>query len=255
MAKKITRRAFVGGALTAAGTVIAAPAILRGQNLNNKLNLAIIGCGGRGADNLKSVASENIVALCDVNGRRSTPPRRSIRRPGRSPTSASCSTTPSEFDAVVVSTCEHTHAFATLPALQARQARLLREAADAQHLGGPRHPRGRREGEGRHADGHADPRQRQLPPRGRAGPERRDRAGARGARLGRPGVGLAEPRSSEAEQGHRLRHERPAEGVDPVPAGPGLGPVARAGAGAAVQRGLLSRARSGIAGGISATAR
>ena len=41
--------------------------------------------------------------------------------------------------------------------------------------------------EGGHPDGHADPRQRQLPPRGRADSIGRDRAGARGARLGRAG--------------------------------------------------------------------
>jgi len=44
-----------------------APALIRAQNLNNKLNIAIIGSGGRGASNLESVTSENIVALCVVN--------------------------------------------------------------------------------------------------------------------------------------------------------------------------------------------
>src|SRR5258705_9372553 len=43
----ITRREFVGRAL-AAGLVSGAPAFLRGQNLNNKLNIAFIACGGRG---------------------------------------------------------------------------------------------------------------------------------------------------------------------------------------------------------------
>src|SRR5262245_14396588 len=62
-----TRRQFLSraaavGALSLAG----APAILRGRNLNEKLNIAIIGSGGRGAGNLQAVARENIVALCDV---------------------------------------------------------------------------------------------------------------------------------------------------------------------------------------------
>ena len=64
----LTRREFVGTALSAAGVVAGAPALLRGQNLNNKLNLAIIGAGGRGAANLKGLLSENIVVLCDVSG-------------------------------------------------------------------------------------------------------------------------------------------------------------------------------------------
>ena len=38
--RSLTRREFVGSALGAAGVVAGAPAILRGQNLNNKLNLA-----------------------------------------------------------------------------------------------------------------------------------------------------------------------------------------------------------------------
>src|SRR5580765_5138120 len=84
----MTRREFVGGALTAAGMVAGAPALLRGRNLNNKLDVAFIACGGRAKDNIKelvinpesaaaagravatAVAShpdENVVALCDVN--------------------------------------------------------------------------------------------------------------------------------------------------------------------------------------------
>jgi hypothetical protein len=39
----------------------------RGQSPNNKLNIAIIGVGGRGGSNLSGVSGENIVALCDVN--------------------------------------------------------------------------------------------------------------------------------------------------------------------------------------------
>src|SRR2546423_13326743 len=42
---RMTRRQFVGRAL-AAGLVSGAPAFLRGQNLNNKLNIAFIACGG-----------------------------------------------------------------------------------------------------------------------------------------------------------------------------------------------------------------
>src|SRR3954467_3694259 len=37
---------------------------------NDRLNLAIVGCGGQGAANLDKVAGENIVALCDVDDKR-----------------------------------------------------------------------------------------------------------------------------------------------------------------------------------------
>ena len=37
---------------------------------NEKLDIAVVGAGGRGAANLAGVAGENIVALCDVDERR-----------------------------------------------------------------------------------------------------------------------------------------------------------------------------------------
>ena len=55
-------RALAGAAIGA----FAAPAIVRGRNLNERLNIAVIGAGGRGGSNLHEVQSENIVTLCDV---------------------------------------------------------------------------------------------------------------------------------------------------------------------------------------------
>src|SRR5438093_628350 len=65
--RRMTRRQFVGGAMAAAGVVAGFPVLLRGRNLNDKLNIAVIGAGGRGVTDTAGVASENIVALCDVN--------------------------------------------------------------------------------------------------------------------------------------------------------------------------------------------
>ena len=62
-----TRRQFGRVVASSALGTLAVPAIVRGRNLNEKLNIAMIGVGGRGAHNLKEVASENIVALCDVS--------------------------------------------------------------------------------------------------------------------------------------------------------------------------------------------
>ena len=39
---QLTRRELLGGAVAGAGVIIGAPAFLRGQNLNNKLNIALI---------------------------------------------------------------------------------------------------------------------------------------------------------------------------------------------------------------------
>ena len=94
---------------TAVATGVA-PAFLRGQNLNSKLNIAIIGAGGRGGSNTESVATENIVALCDVNGKNLD--KAAVKYPAaRKYTDfRKVFDRAREFDAVVVSTCEHTHA-------------------------------------------------------------------------------------------------------------------------------------------------
>ena len=66
----VNRRRFVQSALAGAAGAMHAPAILRGRNLNERLNIAAIGVGGRGRSNLSNVSSQNnIVALCDVNQR------------------------------------------------------------------------------------------------------------------------------------------------------------------------------------------
>ena len=64
---RTTRRQFLQAGIAAGTVLCGAPAFLRGRNLNEKLNIACIGVGGRGASNLAGVASENIVALCDVS--------------------------------------------------------------------------------------------------------------------------------------------------------------------------------------------
>jgi predicted dehydrogenase len=141
---KLSRRKFLQTTAVVTGaSAFSAPAFLRGRNLNEKLNIAIIGSGGRGGSNLRSVESENIVALCDVNesslnfAAQRHPNARQVVDFRKIYDHAN------EFDAVVVSTCEHTHAFATLPALQLGkhvycekplthgiwEARVIREAA------------------------------------------------------------------------------------------------------------------------------
>lgn len=143
MAKPIaSRRQFLGAA--AAGALVAAPAIVRGRNLNEKLNIAVIGCGGRGGANMRSVEGENIVALCDVNSNHLNFAKK--RHPDATTTDdfRRLYDQHQRFDAVVVSTCEHTHAFATMPALKLGkhvycekplthnvwEARRIREAAE-----------------------------------------------------------------------------------------------------------------------------
>jgi predicted dehydrogenase len=69
MSSRFTRRIFMGRTAVAAAAISAAPAILRAQNVGDKLNVAVIGCGGKGASDSDGVAKtgQNIVALCDVD--------------------------------------------------------------------------------------------------------------------------------------------------------------------------------------------
>jgi predicted dehydrogenase len=118
-ARPHTRRCFLEA--TARGTtslVLGVPAVLRAASPNNKLNIAIIGCGGRGASNLSDVSGENIVALCDVNERNLDAAAVKFPRARKYFDFRKLYDDAKDIDAVVVSCAEHTHAFATLPALK-----------------------------------------------------------------------------------------------------------------------------------------
>src|SRR5262249_54832176 len=141
--EKLSRRRFLNRAAAAGAAALAAPAIVRGRDLNDRLNLAIIGAGGRGAGNLRGGQSENGGVLCELSeanlnlAAQTRPNARKIADFRKVYDYAK------EFDAVVISTTEHTHAFATMPALQLGkhvycekplthniwEARVIREAA------------------------------------------------------------------------------------------------------------------------------
>lgn len=113
-----SRRHFLATILAAS----AAPAVVR-AGAGKKLDVVIIGCGGRGAGNMGEIAGagENIVALCDVNQQNLAAAARQF--PGAKTFSdfRKLYDEFKSFDAVAVSTAEHTHAFATLPALQRKK--------------------------------------------------------------------------------------------------------------------------------------
>src|SRR6059036_2580133 len=66
----ISRRQFIYySALAASGTALTGYAKPRARSVspNEKLNIAGVGAGGKGASDLNFCSGENIVALCDVN--------------------------------------------------------------------------------------------------------------------------------------------------------------------------------------------
>ena len=69
----IARREFIGAAASATAFTIVPSHVLGGSGVtapSEKLNIACIGVGGKGFDNVRNVMSENIVALCDVDTKR-----------------------------------------------------------------------------------------------------------------------------------------------------------------------------------------
>ena len=114
-----SRRQFLGSALCLAGaTVLGIPALVRAQPAGQKLGLGFIGVGGRGADNLKALAGENIVALCDVNANALAAagpqfPNAKTYKDFRKLLEQK------DVEAVVVSTPDHTHAVAAITAIRA----------------------------------------------------------------------------------------------------------------------------------------
>ena len=123
---RASRRQFIKyGSMAAGGVALTGPYPVRGQNLNSKLNLAQIGCGGKGRSDVRIVrpAGENVVALCDVN----TPSGRTMKQiPARqSATDANFYKDYRELfdkeksiDAVDVATPDHMHAVIAATAIK-----------------------------------------------------------------------------------------------------------------------------------------
>ena len=121
-----SRRRFLQQASgTLAASALAFPALLRSQSPAKTIRLAIIGCGGRGGSNLAALLKDpNVVitAICDVDKNNldraaAQHPKARLYRDFRKLYDAPLD----DIDAVVVSTTEHTHAYATLPALLAKK--------------------------------------------------------------------------------------------------------------------------------------
>ena len=67
--KDFSRRMFLKSATAATAGVIILPNLLSCTR-SNKLNVALIGAGGRGEDNWEKLMNENIVAIADVDDNR-----------------------------------------------------------------------------------------------------------------------------------------------------------------------------------------
>ena len=118
MNRVIKRRTFLKHAAVAgAGVMVLRSGLLAaGKSPSDKLNIAVIGCGGQGWSDLQGVRGENIVALCDVNS------KNLAKAAGQFPGAKTYDDwrkclEQKDIEAVVCATTDHTHAFVSVWAL------------------------------------------------------------------------------------------------------------------------------------------
>jgi predicted dehydrogenase len=155
-----SRRQFLAQTSLAAVSTLGFPAITSARSPNSKLNLVFIGVGGRGAANIQGLVgvpfmrpkntkageapaplpepSENVIAICDVNGQNLDRAAEVFKgaKAFRDFRKLYDTIKESEIDGVVVSTTEHTHAYATMIALKMKkpvycEKPLTRDVAEA----------------------------------------------------------------------------------------------------------------------------
>jgi hypothetical protein len=120
MNHKPTRRQFIGqtAALRAAFWVVGNRALSAAKSPNEKLNIGVIGCGGRGFRNLEGCRSENIVTLCDVDEQRGAEAFKQFPAVKRYHDYRVMLDKQRDLDAVIVSTPDHHHAPASVMAMK-----------------------------------------------------------------------------------------------------------------------------------------
>lgn len=120
--RRISRRRFLGTMATAGAAFTIVPRHVLGRGFvppSDKLNIACIGVGGRGASNVRGVSSENLVAFCDVDDERAAETYRAFPNvPRYKDFRVMLEREGARIDAVVISTPDHTHAVAAMMAIQ-----------------------------------------------------------------------------------------------------------------------------------------
>ena len=120
LVKRTNRRRFIyhAGGLTAGALTL--PMIT--QNVlgaNEKINIAAIGAGGKGAVDIGYCAGENVVALCDVDQSRAGVSYKRFTKATRfTDFRVMLEKMHKQIDAVTVSTPDHLHAIASLSAMK-----------------------------------------------------------------------------------------------------------------------------------------
>lgn len=130
----LSRRHFIKSSTFAAGAVAFAgiqtgPYVVRGQNLNSRINVAVVGAGGKGSSDTDDTArvGGHILALCDVDNSTLDARTAANPKPGQKTYPEAkryqdfrkmLTELDKQIDAVIVSTPDHVHAAASVMAMK-----------------------------------------------------------------------------------------------------------------------------------------
>ncbi len=123
-AGNLSRRDFVGGVTAAAGFMIVPRHVLGGPGYrapSDKLNIAGVGAGGMGANNINNCAGENIVALCDVDDERAAKTFAKFPNAKRYKDFRKMLEAEKGIEAVIVATPDHTHTVVAMMAIKMKK--------------------------------------------------------------------------------------------------------------------------------------
>ena len=117
----ISRRSFLAKSSTVAAFSIVPSYVLGGpENTppSEKLNIAGIGVGGKGASDIDCVASQNIVALCDVDWKKASHTFNKYPKAKQYKDFRVMLDQQKDIDAVIIATPDHNHAVISLEAIR-----------------------------------------------------------------------------------------------------------------------------------------
>lgn len=144
--KKLSRRDFIKGTAAVAAFTIVPRSVLGGSGHtapSDKLNIAGVGIGGMGKNNVRACEGENIVALCDVDWKYAAEVFKQYPKAKKWKDFRKMLDEQKDIDAVVVATPDHAHAVVAMTAIKqgkhvyvqkpltrtVYEARMLTEAA------------------------------------------------------------------------------------------------------------------------------
>jgi predicted dehydrogenase len=120
----VTRRRFISTSLAAGASLVSGihseRAFSSEARFDQRIKVAVVGAGGRGADNLQDLrpTGVDIVALCDCDERRAAPSFKSYPDAKRYTDWRRLFDEPATFDAVLVATPDHNHAIVSVAAMK-----------------------------------------------------------------------------------------------------------------------------------------